>query len=285
MINKAPTIVALLSGRDIPGLVSRVSSHISERGGNIIHADQHHDQEAGIFFQRIEWIPQNVDIAAEEEAFRQFASEIGMSAKVANSAKRVKMVIMVSKMDHCFHDLILRWKAEEFNCDIVGVISNHGDLQETSASYGIPYHVIPVTRETKEAAEKKQLELLRELKADIVVLARYMQVLSGPFLKAIEIPVINIHHSFLPAFAGGRPYHQAYSRGVKLTGATAHYATEVLDDGPIINQDVIRISHRHNVKDLIRKGRHLEKTVLGQAVSWHLDNRILVYGNKTVVFD
>lgn len=285
MANNEPTLVALLSGPDAPGIVSRVSSHIFERGGNIIHADQHHDQEEGIFFQRIEWKSKNSNLAVEEEAFRQFASDIGMDAKVENSTRRPKMVIMVSKMDHCFHDLILRWKAGEYNCDIVGIISNHGDLEEASVSYGIPYYKIPVTAETKAAAETKQLECLRELKADVVILARYMQVLSGRYLDAIGAPVINIHHSFLPAFAGGRPYHQAYSRGVKLTGATAHYATEVLDDGPIIHQDVIRISHRHNVRDLIRKGRHLEKTVLGQAVAWHLENRVLVYGNKTVVFD
>ncbi len=285
MANNEPTLVALLSGPDAPGIVSRVSSHIFERGGNIIHADQHHDQEEGIFFQRIEWKSKNSDLTVEEEIFRQFASEIGMDAKVEHSTRRPKMVIMVSKADHCFHDLILRWKAGEYNCDIVGVISNHGDLEKASAAYEIPYYKIPVTAETKEAAEKKQLECLRALEADIVILARYMQVLSGKFLAAIGAPVINIHHSFLPAFAGGRPYHQAYSRGVKLTGATAHYATAVLDDGPIIHQDVIRISHRHSVGDLIRKGRHLEKTVLGQAVAWHLENRVLVYRNKTVVFD
>jgi formyltetrahydrofolate deformylase len=285
MANNEPTLVALLSGPDAPGIVSRVSSHIFEREGNIIHADQHHDQEEGIFFQRIEWRSKNSDLAVEEDAFRQFASEIGMDAKVENSSRRPKMVIMVSKADHCFHDLILRWKAGEYNCDIVGIISNHGNLEEASVAYGIPYYKIPVTAETKEAAEKQQLECLRELGADIVILARYMQVLSGSYLDAIGVPVINIHHSFLPAFAGGRPYHQAYSRGVKLTGATAHYATEVLDDGPIIHQDVIRISHRHSVGELIRKGRHLEKTVLGQAVASHLENRVLVYGNKTVVFD
>jgi formyltetrahydrofolate deformylase len=180
---------------------------------------------------------------------------------------------------------VLRWKEGELPCDLVAVVSNHTDLHSIALGYGLTFHHIPVTADTKAAAEAKQVALLKSLDTDLVVLARYMQVLSADFLKAFARPVINIHHSFLPAFAGGKPYHQAHARGVKLIGATAHYATRDLDEGPIINQDVARVTHRHGVDDLIRKGRDLEKTVLAQAVRWHLEGRVLVYGNKTVVFD
>jgi formyltetrahydrofolate deformylase len=201
------------------------------------------------------------------------------------SSRRARIAVFVSKANHCFHDLILRWKAGDFSGDLVAIIGNHIDLAEAARGYGLPFHHIPVTAETKAEAEARQLALVRELGADLIVLARYMQVLSADFLAKVDRPVINIHHSFLPAFAGGKPYHQAHARGVKLIGATAHYATRDLDEGPIINQDVARVTHRHDVDDLIRKGRDLEKTVLAQAVRWHLDGRVLVYGNKTVVFD
>ena len=208
-----------------------------------------------------------------------------MDARVQSSAQRARMALFVSKADHCFHDVALRWKEGEFAGDLVAVVSNHADLQGVALGYRLPFHYIPVTAETKSAAEAQQLALLRALDIDLVVLGRYMQVLSAEFLQKFGKPVINIHHSFLPAFAGGRPYHQAHARGVKLIGATAHYATRDLDEGPIINQDVARVTHRHGVDDLIRKGRDLEKTVLAQAVRWHLEGRVLVYGNKTVVFD
>jgi formyltetrahydrofolate deformylase len=195
------------------------------------------------------------------------------------------VAIFVSKLDHCFHDLVLRWKSGDYACDIAAVVSNHTDLAEAARGYGLAFHHIPVAAANKAEAEVRQLELLRKEGIELVILARYMQVLSGDFLKSFGRPVINIHHSFLPAFAGGRPYHQAHERGVKLIGATAHYATAVLDDGPIIQQDVARVTHRHDVNDLVRKGRDLEKMVLAQAVRWHLESRVLVYGNKTVVFD
>jgi len=285
-MDASPTLTVLLHGPDQPGLVARVSGWIFERGGNILHADQHRDMEAGIFFQRVEWIPRaGSDLVAAVSGFQTFASTIGMHARVASSTHRPRVALFVSKADHCFHDLILRWKAGDFPCDLVAVVSNHPDLGKASAGYGLPFHVIPVTAATKAEAEARQLTLLRELNVELVILARYMQVLSESFLRAFGRPVINIHHSFLPAFAGGRPYHQAHERGVKLIGATAHYATPVLDDGPIIQQDVARVTHRHSVEDLIRKGRDLEKVVLAQAVQWHLGNRVLVYGNKTVVFD
>ena len=282
-----PTLIALLHGPDQPGLVARVSGWIFARGGNILHADQHRDMQAGIFFQRVEWVPTGAAGVAEREAadFLAFADSLGMRARVLVASRRARIAVFVSKANHCFHDLILRWKAGDFSGDLVAIIGNHTDLAEAARGYGLPFHHIPVTAETKAEAEARQLALVRELGADLIVLARYMQVLSADFLAKVDRPVINIHHSFLPAFAGGKPYHQAHARGVKLIGATAHYATRDLDEGPIINQDVARVTHRHDVDDLIRKGRDLEKTVLAQAVRWHLDGRVLVYGNKTVVFD
>ena len=284
---ETPTLIALLHGPDQPGLVARVSGWIFTRGGNILHADQHRDREAGIFFQRIEWVPTGAAGVAEREAadFLAFAASLGMQVKVILSSRRARIAVFVSKADHCFHDLILRWKAGDFSGDIVAIVGNHTDLAEAARGYGVPFHAIPVTADTKPQAEARQLALLNEVGADLVVLARYMQVLSADLLEKIGRPVINIHHSFLPAFAGGKPYHQAHARGVKLIGATAHYATRDLDEGPIIHQDVAQVTHRHGVEDLVRKGRDLEKTVLAQAVRWHLEGRVLVYGNKTVVFD
>ena len=288
------TLIALLHGPDQPGLVARVAGWIFARGGNILHADLHRDTEAGIFFQRVEWVPSSAPAApkgavpAVESAmadFREFARSLGMVVTVVYSEARPRVAVFVSRADHCFHDLALRWKAGEFSGDLVAVISNHRDLAGPARGYGLPFHHIPVTPRTKAAAETRQLRLLRRLDVGLVVLARYMQVLSADFLDGLARPVINIHHSVLPAFAGGRPYHQAHARGVKLIGATAHYATADLDEGPIIHQDVARVTHRHGVDDLIRMGRDLEKRVLAQAVRWHLDSRVLAYGNKTVVFD
>jgi formyltetrahydrofolate deformylase len=305
------TLIALLHGPDQPGLVARVASWIFERGGNILHADQHRDMEAGIFFQRVEWQPafaepaagkpsssaairaladksqgRPSDAAAAEKEFAEFAgTSLGMQVRIISSADRPRVALFVSKADHCFHDLVLRWKAGEFACEIVAIVGNHTDLAEAARGYGLPFVHVPVTAATKSSAETQQLALVREFGTELIVLARYMQVLSADFLEKLGQPVINIHHSFLPAFAGGRPYHQAHARGVKLIGATAHYATRDLDEGPIIHQDVARVTHRHGVDDLIRKGRDLEKMVLAQAVRWHLEGRVLVYGNKTVVFD
>jgi formyltetrahydrofolate deformylase len=287
MSSTTPTLIALLHGPDQPGLVARVSGWIFARGGNILHADQHRDMEAGIFFQRIEWVPTGSAGVAERDAadFLAFGASLGMQAHVALSTIRPRVAIFVSKSDHCFHDVVLRWKEGELACDLVAVVSNHEALRPIALGYGIPFHYIPVSGDAKAGAEAKQLSLLQGLDIDLVVLARYMQVLSADFLTKFNKPVINIHHSFLPAFAGGRPYHQAHARGVKLIGATAHYATRDLDEGPIIHQDVARVTHRHGVEDLVRKGRDLEKLVLAQAVRWHLESRVLIYGNKTVVFD
>jgi formyltetrahydrofolate deformylase len=285
MPDSPPTLVALLHGPDAPGIVARVAGWIFANGGNILHADQHRDEEEGIFFQRIEWMPNSPDLDAEAAAFRHFASSNGMAARIAASTHRPRVMLMVSKASHCFHELALRWKAGDYPGDVAGVISNHRDLEAASKGYGLAFHHTSFDGRSKPDVEREQLALIREAKAGLVILARYMQVLSAEFLQAAGTPVINIHHSFLPAFAGGKPYHQAFARGVKLIGATAHYATAVLDDGPIIAQDVARVTHRNDVDELIRKGRDLEKLVLAQAVRLHLENRILVYGNKTVVFD
>jgi formyltetrahydrofolate deformylase len=281
------TLIALLHGPDQPGLVARVAGWIFERGGNILHADQHRDMETGVFFQRVEWVPpaEADNAAANAAGFTAFAASLGMTAQILSTARRPRAVMFVSKADHCFHDLVLRWRADEFAGELVAVVSNHTDLAAAAAGYGLPFHHIPATAATRAGAETRQLALLGELDADLVILARYMQVLSAEFLEKLGRPVINIHHSFLPAFAGGKPYHQAHARGVKLIGATAHYATRDLDEGPIIHQDVARVTHRDDVKELIRRGRDLEKRVLAQAVRWHLAGRVLAYGNKTVVFD
>ena len=279
------TLIALLHGPDQPGLVARVAGWIFARGGNILHADQHRDQEAGVFFQRVEWVPTTGPDAAAAAEFTAFAASLGMQSRLVSTARRQRVVLFVSKADHCFHDLILRWRAGDLPGDLVAIVGNHPDLAAAAAGYGLPFHHVPVAPATKAAAEARQLELLHAAGADLVVLARYMQVLSADFLARCGVPVINIHHSFLPAFAGGRPYHQAHVRGVKLIGATAHYATRDLDEGPIIHQDVARVTHRHDVDDLVRRGRDLERLVLAQAVRWHLEGRVLAYGNKTVVFD
>jgi formyltetrahydrofolate deformylase len=279
-----PNLVALLHGPDRQGLVARTAGWIFERGGNILHADQHRDPEAGIFFQRIEWTPAG-DPAAEAAGFRELAGSLGMSARVSASSHRPRVAVLVSKADHCFHDLMLRARSGEFAGDFAAVVSNHPDLAGAAAGYGLPFHHVPVSPASRRRAEGEVLDLLRKVGVELVVLARYMQILSAEFLAGLGHPIINIHHSFLPAFSGGRPYHQAHARGVKLIGATAHYVTPDLDAGPIIHQDVVRVTHRHGVEDLVRMGRDLEKAVLAQAVRWHLENRVLAYGNKTVVFD
>lgn len=285
-MNDTATLIALLHGPDSPGIVARTAGWIFENGGNIIHADQHRDAEAGIFVQRIEWTPAAENSQDESSRFRAFAAKLGMAVKIARSTDRPKVAVMVSKQGHAFHDLMQRWRAGELPCEIGAVVSNHTTWQdETTQHYGVPFHHIPVSADTKSSAEGQLEQLVRDQQIELVVLARYMQVLSADFLGRVPVPVINIHHSFLPAFAGAKPYHQAYSRGVKLIGATAHYATPILDDGPIIHQAVAPVSHRHNVSDLIRRGQDLEKLALSQAVRWHLQNRILVFDNKTVVFD
>lgn len=274
-----------MHGPDRPGLVARVSGWIYGRGGNILHADQHHDNEGGVFFQRVEWTPAG-NVNDEVELFKKLAQgELGMKLSISTSLNKPKLAIMVSQLEHCFFDIIMRVRMGELDCEISCVISNHEKLREFAETFGLKFYCVPVTKETKTEAEAQQMRIIKEHGADLIVMARYMQILSKDFLSRCAAPVINIHHSFLPAFAGAKPYHQAYERGVKIIGATAHYATADLDEGPIISQAVTNISHRNNVADLVRKGRELERVVLANAVRWHLQNRVLTYENKTVVFD
>ncbi len=285
MDKKEERIVALLHGHDRAGIVARVSGWIYARGGNILHADQHRDRQEGIFFQRVEWIPVG-DVAEEMRLFEDFAKrDLEMDVSLSRSSSRPKIVLMVSKFEHCFSDMILRCRSGEINCEIACVISNHEDLRPMAEMFGLKYHYIPVTKENKPEAEAQELKIIAESGASLVVMARYMQILSENFLDTCPAPVINIHHSFLPAFAGAKPYHKAYERGVKLIGATAHYATKDLDEGPIIAQHVTTVSHRNNVEDLMRKGRELEREALAMAVRLHVEGRILTYKNKTVIFD
>ena len=281
------SVIALLHGPDQPGLVAKTAGWIHQRGGNVLHADQHLDRDENIFFQRVEWQPSSErELGGEMNSFRNLVvDELGMQLRLARSDQRPRVVLMVTKEDHCFHDLALRNRAGELDTELVGVLSNHDTLSGVAESYGLPFVHIPVTKETKKESEARQLEWFSEHKVDLLILARYMQVLSPEFLEKVGCPVINIHHSFLPSFAGAKPYHQAHKRGVKLIGATAHYVTQDLDEGPIIEQDVARVSHRHGTKELIERGRDLEKLVLAAAVRRHLQHRVLVYGNKTVVFD
>lgn len=280
-----PSLIVLLHGPDKPGLVAGTSNWIFQRGGNIIHANQHRDDRSNVFFQRIEWAPAEGRLEEDAMAFRTIAEQLGMTVSVTRSDRKPRVVLLVSKIPHCFLDFLVRWEIGEMPCDVVGVLSNHDTFREESERRGLPFATIPVDPANKEDAERRQLAWLAERSPDLVVMARYMQVLSTNFLATVGCPVINIHHSFLPAFAGARPYHQAHERGVKLIGATAHYATPVLDDGPIIHQAVTPVSHRHGVNDLVRLGRDLEKSALAQAVRWHLQHRVLTYANKTVVFD
>lgn len=285
METKEERIVALLHGRDRAGIVARVSGWIYARGGNILHADQHRDRQEGIFFQRVEWIPAG-DFDDEMRLFKTFAeTDLEMEVSLSRTSRKPKVVVMVSKFEHCFSDIILRCRSGELNCEVSAVISNHEDLRPMSEMFGLQYYCIPVSKDTKPAAEARQLEIIKSCNAELVIMARYMQILSGDFLDNCPAPVINIHHSFLPAFAGAKPYHKAYERGVKLIGATAHYATKDLDEGPIIAQHVTSVSHRDSVEDLMRKGRELEREALAAAVRYHVEGRILTYKNKTVIFD
>jgi formyltetrahydrofolate deformylase len=287
MARDTTAAVLLLSCQDQKGLVAGTSDFIYRNNGNIVHADQHVDAEAGLFLQRIEWELADFRIPRAEltDVFRPIAEKFGMQWELHFSDYVPRVAIFVSKLEHCLYDLLLRHRMGELEGEIPLVISNHPDLEQFVETFGPKYHFFPITKETKAAQELKQIELLEEQRIDLVVLARYMQILGGEFVSRFRNRAINIHHSFLPAFPGGRPYHQAYERGVKIIGATSHYVTEDLDEGPIIEQDVVRVSHRDSVEDLIRKGKDLERVVLARALSLHLRHRILIYGNKTVVFD
>jgi len=282
----------LIDCPDRTGLVARVAGLLYQHGANILHADQHQDHDLGLFFMRVEWAlrdggPSQPDFDLEgfKAAFAPLARELGMRWKLTASARKPRVALFCSQYLHCMADLLYRWRTGELDCEIPLIVSNHHEVETLAGFYGIPFVLVPVTAGTRAAAEARQTELLAAHQVELVVLARYMQILSADFVTRYPAAIINVHHSFLPAFTGARPYHAAHARGVKLIGATSHYVTEVLDDGPIIEQDVARISHRDQVEDLVARGRDLERMVLSRAVRWHLDRRILCYGNKTVVFD
>jgi formyltetrahydrofolate deformylase len=283
--------ILLISCPDSKGEVAAIADFVYRHNGNILHADEHADEESGLFLMRVEFDPKDFDIDLTDknladfgEHFAPIAERFQMKWRLAQSSQRPRMIIFVSRYDHCLVDLLYRQQSGELACDIPLIISNHPDNQRLADFYKVPYAVVSVAKDNKQQAEDSIHALIAEHRPDFMVLARYMQILSNDFVNRYPQRIINIHHSFLPAFVGARPYHQAFERGVKLIGATSHYVTEILDDGPIIEQDVVRVSHRDTVDDLIRKGRDLEKVVLSRAVRWHVENRVLLYGNKTVVF-
>jgi formyltetrahydrofolate deformylase len=298
--------VLLIDCPDRKGLVARVSTMLYERGANILHADQHQDHDLGLFFMRVEWAltesgddatPKGIDLSKPhpesapfdldgfKKAFAPLAAELQMRWQLSSGARRTRLALFCSQYLHCMADLLHRWSTGELDCEIPLIVSNHREVERLAGFYGIPFEFVPVTATARAEAEARQLELLDRHGIELVVLARYMQVLSPAFVARYPASIINVHHSFLPAFTGARPYHAAHLRGVKLIGATSHFVTNLLDDGPIIEQDVARVSHRDQVEDLVARGRDLERVVLSRAVRWHLDRRILCYGNKTVVFD
>jgi formyltetrahydrofolate deformylase len=279
------TAVLLIDCPDRKGLVASVASILYRHGANITHADQHQDHEASLFFMRVEWTLDGFDLSAFRAEFANVAKELDMRWRLALMSERPRMAMLVSQYLHCLVDLLYRHQAGELHCSIPLIISNHPQAEALARFYGIEFRQVEVRPDSKDAAEAEQLRLLEDAGIELVVLARYMQILSPRFVQRYPRQIINVHHSFLPAFMGAKPYHAAFQRGVKLIGATSHYVTEVLDDGPIIEQDVVRISHRDQVQDLIQKGRDLERVVLSRAVSWHLEHRVLCYGNKTVIFD
>ncbi len=279
--------ILLIDCPDRKGIVAAISTFLYQHGANILHADQHQDNEQGLFFMRVEWALEDFDLdeAAFRKEFQEIADRFEMRWRLEYTEAVLSVAIFVSQYLHCLVDLLHRHRTGELRCRIPLIISNHREAADLAAYYGIPFHHFPVDKSNKAEVERAEMELLADNQVDLVVLARYMQILSPQFVARYERRIINVHHSFLPAFSGAKPYHAAFARGVKLIGATSHYVTEVLDDGPIIEQDVTRISHRDQLQDLIQKGRDLERLVLSRAVKWHLEHRILCYANKTVVFD
>lgn len=280
--------ILLIYCLDKPGIVVAITDFIHNNGGNILYLDQHVDSERGVFFMRIEWDLEKFAIQ-QDKISEYFETLVGsryqMTAQLHFSDTKLRMALFVSKMSHCFYDLLARYESGELNVEIPVIISNHTDLQHVAERLGIDFHCISITKENKQQQEEKQKELLQQHRIDFIVLARYMQVLSDEFVKNYPQQIINIHHSFLPAFPGGRPYHSAYERGVKIIGATSHYVTAELDAGPIIEQDVVKVSHKDSVEDMVRIGRDLEKIVLARAVRHHVHHDLLVYENRTVVFE
>ena len=280
------TIRLLISCPDARGIIAAVTSFVAEHGGNVLDADQHSDKQHGEFFMRVLIDPAGFALtpATFAAAWRSIADRFQMQWRIAWGDRRKRMAIFVSKAGHCLNDLLWRWKTNELEVHIPFVILNHDALRSDVESVGLPFRVVPITPENKAAQEFDTRRMLDEAECDFIVLARYMQILSRDFVAAMPNRIINIHHSFLPSFVGAKPYHQAYAKGVKLIGATCHYVTADLDQGPIIEQDVIRIDHTDSVEDMVRYGKDIEKAVLARGLRYHLEDRVLVHGNKTVVF-
>ena len=278
--------VLLIACPDRQGIVAAVTRFIATHHGNIVDLEQHVDPEPAVFLMRVEWALSGFDLATDRfgDAFAEVAQTFNMTWELRQTARRPRLAIWVTREPHCLYDLLARYRSGEWNAEIPLVLSNHEALRPLADQFGLPFHVLPVTPETKATVEARQLDLMREQRIDTIVLARYMQIVGPALIAAYPHRIINIHHSFLPAFPGARPYHSAYERGVKIIGATSHYVTEELDRGPIIEQDVTRVTHKDSVAELIRKGRDLEKVVLARAVAAHLEHRVLVVGNRTVVF-
>ena len=280
-------IIILIYCSDKTGIIYSVTRFIHSKGGNIIYLDQHVDKESDVFFMRLESDFEN-NITSISDFEKKFNSSLALPYKMTWSIHisgfKPKMALFVSKYNHCLYDILSRYNSGELEVDIPLIVSNHTDLEYVAHQFKIPFHHIPVTRETKNEAESRQLVLLKEHKTDFIVLARYMQIVSCKIIEQYPSEIINIHHSFLPAFAGAKPYHAAYERGVKIIGATSHYVTEKLDAGPIIEQDVTTVSHSHSIEDFIAKGRDLEKIVLSRAVKLHIQRKTIVFNNKTVIF-
>lgn len=280
-------ITILIHCNDRPNIIASVTNFIAEKGGNIVYIDQHVDREQDIFFMRLEseFMTNSFSTDDFKEAFKNTLAEtFKMKWRIYSSETKPRMALFISKYDHCLYDLLGRYNSGELNLEIPFIISNHLDLKVIADNFKIPFYHIPVTKDSKEAAEAKQLELLEKHNINFIVLARYMQIVSSKLINKYPNKIINIHHSFLPAFVGAKPYHSAYKRGVKIIGATSHYVTEELDAGPIIEQDVTRVTHAHSIQDLIAKGRDLEKIVLANAVKLHSNRKVLVFNNKTVIF-
>jgi formyltetrahydrofolate deformylase len=282
-----PTAVLLVDCPDAKGIVASISTFLYSHGANILSSDQHQDNQAGLFFMRVAFdlADFTIDLGNFARAFQPIADRFQMQWRIEDTARLSRMAIFVSRYQHCLVDLLHRHQTGELPCEIALVLGNHPDAKSLAEFYHVPFHHVPVEGPRKVEAETTQIQLLEHNQVDLIVLARYMQVLSPEFVAHYPLRIINVHHSFLPAFSGARPYHAAFQRGVKLIGATSHYVTDELDAGPIIEQDVARTSHRDQVEHLVAKGRDLEKAVLARAVRWHLEHRILFYGNKTVVFD
>lgn len=288
-LSKSPknSAILLVHCKDRKGLVSAITRFLANNKGNILEIDQHVDQLKKAFFMRVEWDLEGFEIpdeAIEEEFAGQIGKPLKMSWQLFFTREKPKMAIFVSKYGHCLHDILARYDSGEWHVDIPLIVSNHPDMKQVADRYGIDYHYFPVTKENKKEMESRQEELIADYGIEVMVLARYMQIFSDDFVSRYPGKIINIHHSFLPAFPGAKPYHSAFNRGVKVIGATSHYVTADLDEGPIIEQDVIHVNHKHSVEDLARKGRDLEKMVLARAIWYHLQRRTMVFENRTIVF-